>query len=367
MRQFWAFVIKEFFHIFRDRRTMLILLVMPVVQIMLFGFALSTEVKSIKTMVYAPDVTPMVYRLVNTLESNEYVDFRGYLEDMSDPDEKLRNGTCEVIVVFDTGFERNMLSGDACIEILADATDPNTSSTAVTYIQSIMSDVLMEETGGMSHGGAAVDISLKYLYNPGMKGAYNFVPGVMGLILMLLCAMMSSISIVRERETGTMEVLLVSPVRPIYLVFAKMVPYFVLSCLNLITILLLSWFVLDVPIAGSLLLLSFCSLLFIMVSLSLGLLISTIADSQAAAMLISGMVLMMPTMVLSGMIFPLENMPWLLRIVSDFIPAKWYILSVKKVMIEGLPLAYVAKEISVLAVMFIVFMTVSVKKFKSRL
>lgn len=374
MKEFWAFVVKEFYHIFRDTRTMLILLVMPVVQIVLFGFALSTEVKNVKLGIYAPENDKAVTRIMQALDVNEYVDLCGVIDKDRDFDHLLRNGTYEVILVFGNRFyDRFIQEGRMDVQIIADAMDPNTASTASGYIMSIISDKLSEcAAEDMEFVSAAperisIDSGIKYLYNPGMKGSYNFVPGVMGLILMLLCAMMASISIVRESELGTMEVLLVSPVRPIFIVLAKAVPYFVLSCFNLLTILLLSHFILEVPLEGSLLLLSFISLLFIMVSLSLGLLISTIAKTQAAAMLISGMVLMMPTMVLSGMIFPLENMPFILQAVADFIPAKWFIMAVKKVMIEGLPFNYVVKEVVILAVMFVVLITVSVKKFKSRL
>lgn len=213
----------------------------------------------------------------------------------------------------------------------------------------------------------AVRPEVKLLYNPQMKSAYNFVPGVMGLILMLICAMMTSISIVREKETGTMEVLLVSPVRPIFLILSKAVPYFVLSFVNLATILLLSVYVLHVPVAGSLGWLVAVSLLFIFVSLSLGLLISTLTRTQVAAMLVSGLVLMMPTMLLSGMIFPVESMPWILQGISALIPARWYIQAVRKLMIQGVDFVNVLTEVIVLSGMAVLLITVSLKKFKNRL
>ena len=204
---------------------------------------------------------------------------------------------------------------------------------------------------------AAIVPQLKLLYNPQMKSAYNFVPGVMGLILMLICAMMTSISIVREKETGTMEVLLVSPVKPLFIILAKAVPYFVLSFVNLTTILLLSVYVLDVPVAGSLFWLVVVSLLFIFVSLALGLLISTVTRTQVAAMLVSGLMLMMPTMLLSGMIFP----------ISAVLPARWYIQAVRKLMIEGVDVSLVLMEVGILATMAVLLITVSFKKFKHRL
>lgn len=200
-----------------------------------------------------------------------------------------------------------------------------------------------------------------------MKGAYNFVPGVMGLILMLICAMMTSIAIVREKERGTMEILLVSPLKPIFIILAKAVPYFTLSCVNLCTILLLSVYVLGVPVAGSIFWLAVLSLIFILVSLSLGLLISTIVKTQVAAMLASGMVLMMPVMLLSGMMFPIESMPWPLQWLSNIIPARWYIVSVKKIMIEGLDISFAYNELFILSAMAVLLMAVSLRKFKNRL
>jgi ABC-2 type transport system permease protein len=200
-----------------------------------------------------------------------------------------------------------------------------------------------------------------------MKSAYNFVPGVMGMILLLICAMMTSISIVREKETGTMEILLVSPMRPINIILAKMVPYMVLSFTNLLTILVLARFVLHVPIAGNLILLLLISLLFIVVALSLGLFISTITQTQVAAMLVSAMMLMMPTMFFSGMVFPVENMPEPLQWLSCAMPARWYIQAVRKVMIEGVGVRYVLTEIGVLLGMAVLLLGVSLKLFKNRL
>ena len=240
------------------------------------------------------------------------------------------------------------------------------------YAQAVITSALSgqlpsAQTSAASLAAPPVSIHTHMLFNPQMKSAYNFVPGVMGLILMLICTMMTSVSIVREKETGTMEVLLASPIRPIFIILAKAVPYFLLSCVNLATILLLSVYVLEVPIAGSLLLLSFVSMLLILVALSLGLLVSTLVDTQVAAMLISGMTLMMPVMLLSGLIFPVESMPVPLQWLSNIIPAKWYILAVKKIMIEGVGLRFVWQEILILAGMAALLMTVSLKHFRERL
>lgn len=367
MKQFLSFVRKEFYHIFRDRRTMLILLGMPVVQIILFGFAITTEVKNMKVSVldYSKDVSTR--QIIDKLNAGEYFNINQLLCSNDEIEESFRKSNSDLIIVFEANFDSNLRhTGKAKIQLIADATDPNNATILTSYAANIISDY---QRNLMAQQQTPIQIipQIKLLYNPGMQSAYNFVPGVMGLILMLICAMMTSISIVREKEMGTMEVLLVSPVRPLWMIIAKMVPYFVLSCVNLTTILLLSVYVLHVPVAGSIFSLALLSWIFIIVSLLLGLLVSTIARTQVEAMLFSGMVLMMPIVLLSGMIFPIENMPIPLQIVSHIIPAKWYIIGVKRIMIEGLSISYARIEIGILIGMAIILMTVSLKKFNKRL
>lgn len=367
MKQFLSFVRKEFYHIFRDRRTMLILLGMPVVQIILFGFAITTEVKNMKVSVldYSKDVSTR--QIIDKLNAGEYFNINQLLCSNDKIEESFRKSNSDLTIVFEANFDSNLRhTGKAKIQLIADATDPNNATILTSYAANIISDY---QRNLMAQQQTPIQIipQIKLLYNPGMQSAYNFVPGVMGLILMLICAMMTSISIVREKEMGTMEVLLVSPVRPLWMIIAKMVPYFVLSCVNLTTILLLSVYVLHVPVAGSIFSLALLSWIFIIVSLLLGLLVSTIARIQVEAMLFSGMVLMMPTVLLSGMIFPIENMPIPLQIVSHIILAKWYIIGVKRIMIEGLSISYARIEIGILIGMAIILMTVSLKKFNKRL
>lgn len=366
MKQFIAFIRKEFYHIFRDRRTMLILLGMPVIQIILFGFAITTEVKNVRLAVLDPSNDVMTRKIIDKLDASEYFTVTRRFHSPQEMDLAFRKNVVDMVLVFGEHFTDGLYSGDARVQLIVDATDPNMSTTQMNYAAGIIAAAGQEMLSpNISMGRLTPDIKL--LYNPQMKSAYNFVPGVMGLILMLICAMMTSISIVREKETGTMEILLVSPVKPLFIILAKAVPYFVLSFVNLITILLLSVFVLDVPVVGSLFWLVIISLLFIFVSLSLGLLISSVTRTQVAAMLASGLILMMPTMVLSGMIFPVESMPLVLQIISDLIPARWYIQAVRKLMIEGVPIMLVYKEIGILLLMAVVLITVSFKKFKYRL
>ena len=366
MKQFVAFVRKEFYHIFRDRRTMLILLGMPVVQIILFGFAITTEVKNVRTAVFDPSGDVATHRIIDRLAASEYFTIVTRLHSPDEMEQAFKRGDIDLAVVFTPRFSDCLYTGESGIQLVADATDPNMATTRLGYASGVIASAQQELMADGVRMPSVVP-RMKLLYNPQMKSVYNFVPGVMGLILMMICAMMTSISIVREKEMGTMEVLLVSPMRPLYIILAKAVPYFVLSFVNLTTILLLSVYVLGVPVAGSLSMLVLVSLLFIFVSLSLGLLISTLTHTQVAAMLASGLVLMMPTMLLSGMIFPIESMPPLLQGISCLIPARWYIQVVRKLMIEGVDVLFAWREVAVLGLMAVVLMTVSLKKFKDRL
>ena len=361
MKQFWAFIKIEFFHIFRDRRTMLILLGMPVLQIILFGFAITTELNHSRVAVLDPSKDAVTTRITERIDENRYFSVVKELSSASDIETVFRHDEADIVVAFTPDFDANLSTGEAGIQLVVDATDPNTGNMMAGYVQGIVGQALQSGTQ------SSPIVQTHLLFNPQMKSAYNFVPGVMGLILMLICAMMTSISIVREKETGTMEVLLVSPIRPIFIILAKAVPYLVLSCVNLATILLLSVYVLHVPVEGSLWTLSFLSLLLIAVALSLGLLISCVVQNQVAAMIVSGMGLMTPVMLLSGMIFPIESMPAVLQWISNIIPARWYIQAVKKVMIEGLGMAAVWHEALILSGMAALLIGLSLKKFKERL
>ncbi|WP_165024215.1 ABC transporter permease [Dysgonomonas sp. ZJ279] len=367
MKQFLSFVKKEFYHIFRDKRTMLIVLGMPIVQIILFGFAITTEVKNTRVAVFDPSKDVSTQRIIDRLEASEYFTVVDNLNNLDDIDRVFKEGRANLVVVFSDNFNENLIhTGEASIQLMSDATDPNQAIMISGYASNIIA-AYQQELVQQQNIPIQIIPEIRMLYNPQMKSAYNFVPGVMGLILMLICAMMTSIAIVREKEAGTMEILLASPIKPIYIILAKMVPYFTLSLINLSTILLLSVFVLQVPVAGSLFWLMIVSLMFIFVALALGLFVSTIVETQVAAMLVSGMGFMMPVMLLSGMIFPIESMPVVLQWFSNIIPAKWYISAVRKLMIQGVDYIYIWKELTVLAGMAIFLVTVSLKKFKIRL
>lgn len=367
MKQLLSFIRKEFYHILRDKTTMLILLVIPVIQIILFGFALTTEVKNTEVAVLAPTNDEASSRIIEKINASAYFDVVAKIHNTDEIQPIFRDAKAKLIVVFEDHFaERLRQTGKARIQLIADATDPN-AATSFTFYASNIINSYQQELMGATTNPYQITPEIKMLYNPQMIGAFNFVPGVLGMIMLLICAMMTSIAIVREKEMGTMEILLVSPMKPIYTILSKITPYFVLSCVNFATIMLLSVFVLKVPIAGSFISLVTVSLLYIFVSLALGLLVSTLTSSQQAAMIISGMGLMLPVMLLSGMIFPIENMPVALQWLSDIVPAKWYISAVKTIMIKGLGITSVLKDVAILSLMGLVLVTISLKKFKVRL
>ena len=369
MKQFFAFVKKEFYHILRDKRTILILLVMPIAQIILFGFAITTEVKNTPLAILDPSKDDATRQITERLAASDFFTLTRELNNSEEVEKAFQTGDVKLVIVFSENFQNNLFhTNDAKIQIIADATDPNQANTFANYASNIINLWRMENSQlSTLNSQFKIVPEIKMLYNPQMKGAYNFVPGVMGLVLVLICAMMTSISIVREKEIGTMEILLVSPVKPIYIILAKITPYFALSIINLTTILLLSVFVLGVPVAGSLFLLILLSLIFIFVGLSLGLLVSNIVKTQVAAMLISAVVMMMPTMLLSGMMFPIESMPKILQIISVIPPNRWYVEGIIKIMIMGVEAKHVIKEFAILSFMAIILLTVSLKKFNIRM
>lgn len=339
---------------------------MPAIQIILFGFALSTEVKDTSVVVLANSNDDATRRIIDRVNASEYFDVVGYVHNPKEINAAFRDGKAKMAMVFENNFAQNLKAdGTAHIQLLADATDPNAATSFIFYASNIISNYQQDISTQTPSG--LIQPEVKMLYNPQLKSAFNFVPGVLGMIMMLICAMMTSIAIVREKEMGTMEILLVSPMKPIYTMLSKIAPYFVLSIINFATIMLLSVYVLKVPIAGSFISLFVVSLLYIFVALALGLLVSTITNSQLAAMMISGMGFMIPVMLLSGMIFPIENMPGFLQVISYIVPARWYIDAVKTIMIKGLSIGDVMKDVGILVLMGTVLVAVSLKKFKVRL
>ena len=363
MNQFISFVIKETKHIVRDRRTMLILFGMPVVMMLIFGFAITTDIRNVKVTVVTAVMNPRIQQVVQRIDVSEYFVVTQTVSTTQEAKQLLADHQADMAIVFSNDFANERYSEQASVQFLVDYTDPNMAEQRVSYIQQIIMDELRSQQTTQQQAIA----NTKLLYNPQMKSAYNFVPGIMGMLLMLICAMMTSVSIVREKERGTMEVLLVSPVKPLYIMIAKTVPYFVLSIFILIGILLISKFILAVPIEGSVITILAVSLLYIVLALALGMLISVVSQTQVVALLISGMLLIMPSTMLSGMIYPIESMPAILRYLSAIIPARWYVSAMKKLMIMGVDVQMVYQELAVLTAMAVVLLAVALKKFKIRL
>jgi len=341
---------------------------MPVLMIILFGFAITTEVKNAKIAVFDPSNDAATQKIIGKITASEYFTITHYVHSKTEMDALFKNGDIGMAIVFSEDFYENILhTGNAQIQLIADGSDPNYAYTLTQYASAIIGNYQQELILSGSSLPYQIHTEIRMLYNPTLKGAYNTVPGVLGMVLMLICAMMTSISIAREKELGTMEVLLVSPLKPITIILSKTVPYIVLSFINFITIMVLSVFVLKVPISGSLALIAFISFIFIFVSLALGLLISTLVKTQMVAMLMSGVVLMFPVILLSGMIFPVESMGIFFRILAKLIPANWYILAIRKVMIQGLGFYSVIKEMTILISMAVLLIAVSIKNFKTRI
>ena len=366
MKPFFSFVQKEFRQIFRDRRTLLILLGMPLMLVLLLGYAIKTELNDARVAIYDPSKDDVTLRIAERFQASAYFTMVRDLEGPDDIRRVFQEGDAGLVLVFSEHFADDLLRGGAAVQLIADGTDPNQASMMTAYAQGVLASC-QAELMGQHRVPMQIAVETRMLYNPQMESAYNFVPGVMGVVLMLICAMMTSVAIVREKETGTMEVLLASPMRPLQIILSKATPYFVLSATNIVTILLLAVFVMGVPIRGSLCWLAVVSALFVLVALALGLLISTLVSSQMAALLVSGIGLMMPTLIFSGLIFPIESMPAALRWIPDFIPARWYISAVRKIMIEGAGVDAFIQELGIIALMAVVLTAVALKKFHVRL
>lgn len=365
MKRFKGFVIKEFYHILRDRRTMVILFGMPLVQILLFGFAITNEINNVAVAVLDKSNDSDTQRITNSIEASPYFILKEKLNNDSEIEAIFKSGSVKAVLIFESDFSAKLQrKGVGSVQIITDATEPNTANTITSYINAILQGDIQRRYG-KNNRGVLVETQLRY--NPELKSVYTFVPGVMTVILMLVSAMMTSISITREKELGTMEILLVSPMNPFMVIVGKVVPYIFLSVINAIIILLLGYFVFHMPINGSVFLLACESVLFILSALSLGILISTIANSQQTAMMMSLMGLMLPVIILSGFIFPISSMPLPLQVVSNIVPAKWFIIISKSILLKGVGLRYIWKETLVLIGMTLFFMLMSIRKYKIRL
>ncbi|MEA4905790.1 MAG: ABC transporter permease [Petrimonas sp.] len=367
MKQFLAFVKKEFRHIMRDNRTLLIILGMPVVEILLFGFAINMEVQNIRVAFYDPTPDVFTTGIAERIKQNAYFNYRGSVQTMDEMEESMRRGELDLAVVFPQNFQESLVhSGEAAVQLLSNSSDPNRGSIAATYATAIIAGFQREQMGLMQLP-FQIQTENRMIYNPLMKSSYMFVPGIMGLVLMIICTIMTSVSIVREKERGTMEVLLASPLKQGTMIFAKTIPYMAISFIDFIIILLLSYFVLGVPVNGSLLLLFLVAIVYIGLTLSYGLTVSTLVDKQVNAVIVSAITAMIPVLMLSGMIFPIDNMPRVLQAFSAIVPARWFISAVRKVMIQGQGFIMIWKEMLVLIGMMLFLLGITIAKTKKRL
>lgn len=338
---------KETLHLLRDFRTMTVVLIMPLVLLLLFGFAISTEVNNVNVVAVVERHTDDTRQILEKFRVNPYFTFKGIVP-FNEVEPMLRAGKTDAALVLRYDDDRLLH------QIIVDASNTNTAQTSTAYIESVL------------NGNTDMPIITNTLYNPQLKSAYNFVPGIMGMIFILICAMMTSVSIVSEKETGTMDLLLVSPVRPRTIILGKIVPYFLLSCIILTLMLLLSYTILGLPFSASVINVVWVTILYIALALSLGLLISTLVSNQVTALLVSGVLFMLPVIMLSGMMFPIENMPVLLQWFSCIIPARWYISAMRTLMIQQLSASYIITEITILAAMTMAVMILAIKKFNTK-
>ncbi len=367
MKRFIGFIKKEFYHILRDRRSLFILFGMPIAQIMLFGFAITNEINNVDIAILDHSKDATTQEIINKISASKYFSIQQFIERESDIETVFKKGTVKAVLNFEKDFSKKLIKENtATIQIITDATDPNTANTITNFVNSILQKYQQELNKNITIVYQIMP-QTRMVYNPELKSVFMFVPGVMTIILMLVSAMMTSISITREKELGTMEILLVSPLKPFQVIIGKVVPYIFLSVINAIVIIVLSIFVFKMPVQGSLLLLGLESVLFIINALSLGILISTISKTQQSAMMISLMGLMLPVIILSGFIFPISSMPLPLQIISNIIPAKWFIIILKSIMLKGVGITFIWKETLILIGMTLFFIGLSVKKYKIRL
>lgn len=367
MRRFIGFIKKEFYHIFRDARTLIIILGIPISQMLLFGFVITTDVKDVKIAVYDQSKDYVTTRIINKLISSGYFQLQENLQSDNDIDAIFRKGKIKEVLVFEPDFAAKLeRDGSANVQLLADASDPNVARMVSMYTQNIINKFVSQEGAGQEIP-MQIQTSVKMYYNEEGKSVFMFVPGLMALIMMLVSALMSSISITREKEMGTMEVLLVSPLKPIQIILGKVTPYLLIAFIDAILIILMGNLVFQMPINGSLTLLMVECFLFIFLALSLGILISTIAPTQLIAMFISMIGLMLPTLLLSGFVFPIANMPEVLQWLSVIMPARWFNEIVKNIMLKGVGLMFIWKQTLILLVMSVLIIVASVRKFKIRL
>jgi ABC-2 type transport system permease protein len=363
---FLGFVRKETLHLLRDRQTIAILLLLPVVQVLIFGFAVRTDVRQIPLIIVDPTPDVATLELRERLAASDRFRIVAVASETRDLDPRFQAGSIRQALVLPSNVERRLGRGDSLpIQLLTDGSDPNTGG----IMQGYATAVVQRWHADASPAGGELRIlpTSRLRYNPTLESSHLFVPGLVAFVLTIVSAMMTAISITREKETGTMEMLLVSPIRPAAIVAGKVAPYIVLGFVSVLLVLIAARTVFDVPLRGSLaLLLAECGL-YILTALALGIVISTKAPTQRTAMIFALAGLMMPTLLLSGFIFPLDSLPGWLQAISHVVPARWFLLIVRGIMIKGAGLATLWQETLVLVGMTVFLLLVGSRKLAIRL
>ncbi len=367
MKSFIEFIKKEFFHIFRDPRTLIILFAMPVIQLLLFGYVVTTDISDAKIAIWDKSKDEISRKLTDKILSSGYFKLASTIESHNEIEKSFKKGDVKQVIIFENNFGKNLKKERvANLQIISDASDPNIAVVLTNYTQAIVKDFIRVNKP-FATSPMRIEIKPQMLYNSELKSVYMFVPGIMAMILMLICAMMTSISLTKESEMGSMEILLVSPLRPLQIIVGKVIPYVFLAFLDAVFIIQIGKMVFEVPVIGSEFLLLSVTFIYLLTALSLGIFISTVVNSQLTAMMISAVALVLPTMLLSGFIFPIDNMPVILQILSNIVPAKWFLICAKDIMLKGSGIGLIWKEVLVLSIMTIVLLAISIKRFKSRL
>lgn len=355
MRAFLGFVRKETLHLLRDRQTLAILLLFPVIQVLIFGFAVRTDVRDIAIAIVDPTPDVATTELRERVAASDRFRVVGVASSTRDLDPQFRRGSIRQALVLPRDVERRLGRGDSLpVQLLTDGSDPNTGGIMQGYATAIVQRWYRDAVpAGRT---LRIEAETRMRYNPTLESAHLFVPGLVAFVLTIVSALMTAISISREKETGTMEMLLVSPIRPTAIVAGKVIPYIVLGFVSVLLVLVAAWSVFGVPLRGSLGLLLAESGLYIVTALALGIVISTKAPNQRTAMIAALAGLLLPTMLLSGFIFPIDSLPQPLRWLSYVVPARWFLTIVRGIMLKGAGLATLWQETLILIGMTILFL-----------
>jgi len=367
MKRMLAFAVKEFRHIRRDVRTLLVLFGIPVVEIIIFGYVVTNEIRYVPVVILDKSHDVTTRRITDRILASPYFIEQTTIRSEQEIDALFKKGNVRLAIVFDRDFEKRLMqSGRAPVQVIADGSDPNAARMMVAYLSAIMAREQQDLNRRQGRSGS-LELVPRMEFNPELKGAYMFVPGTIAMILLLISAMMTSVSIAREKETGTLEAMLVSPLHPLEIILGKVAPYVVIAFVDAVIILGLGGVLFGVPVKGSALLLMGEVILYVFLSLSLGIMISTMSPNQMVAIFLSFFALLLPTILLSGFIYPVEDMPEALQWLSLLMPARWFIVILKTVMLKGGGLLFVWKETLIMAGMTLAFLLISVKRFTMRL